>query len=170
MRVHTYVGRILTARSGDRHISAHFLKANITQPGLSSSTKHDSKGNIDAFLRDIQNNLVSLPVGRPLDAPIHHIIESKGFSIFWTINTHPQSRPYFNSLGLDHGSKAHAFVAVSISLEHLHERSEAFEFFYDGLNVATVLALVGSRWIKACLIVLSMAARQKPTFHSVLLC
>src|SRR2546421_8473086 len=90
----------------------------------------------------------------------------RAFSIFWTINTHPQTCPYFSSLGLDHGSKTHAFVAVSISLEHLHERSKAFEFFYDGLNVATVLPLVGSRWIKACLIVLRMATSQKPTFHS----
>src|SRR5438874_11598196 len=114
MRAHTYVGRILTAPRSDRHISAHFLKANITQPGLASSTKHDPKGNIDAFLRDIQNDLVSLPVGRPLDSPIHHISESKGFSVFWTINTHPQSRPYFIFPGLDYGSKAHAFVLVNL--------------------------------------------------------
>ena len=169
MRAHTYIGRILTARSADRHLGAHFLKANITEPGLSASTKQDPKGHIDAFLRNVQDYFVRVPVGRPLYWPIEPVIEAEGLSVLWTIHAHPQPCPNFHALRLGHGSKAYAFVALSSSLEHLHERSKAFEFFYDGLNVAAVLPLVGSRWINACLIVLNMAASQKPTFQSVLL-
>jgi hypothetical protein len=55
MRAHLYVGRILTTRSGDRDLSARLLKVHIAQPGLSSSTEHDPKGNIDTLLRDIQH-------------------------------------------------------------------------------------------------------------------
>src|SRR5439155_12619759 len=163
------IGRILTARRGHEDIGAGFLEAHITQPGLSSSTEHNPKGHIHTFLRDIQDNLISLPVGCPLYSPVHHIIETEGFSILRTIKTHPQpcpSCPYFNSLRLDRSSKAHTFVAVSSSVEHLHERSKAFWFFYDTLNIATVFPMVGSSCIHSSLIVLRMAASQKPTFHS----
>jgi len=77
----TDIGRILTARRGDRHISANFLEVYITQPGLSSSAESDPKGHRDAFLGYVQYNLVLLPACCPSYWPIEHSIETEGFPV-----------------------------------------------------------------------------------------